>query len=150
MPFNVVSKGGGHKYWSVMWKKKNTSHNHKEIQSPFSDKIYPNPACLHIKLPILGEVRKIPENWGLKKINPPRRSEKNDSLPNFPDSPSALNGYTLEYPGRIPKCYMKFTHFNHVTSLASKWTLSYATAQCVRILLNFYIIQVTCPFDVWK
>ncbi len=32
-------------------------------------------------------------------------------------------------------------------SLARKWTLSYATPQCVGMLLAFYIIQVKWPFD---
>ncbi len=34
--------------------------------------------------------------------------------------------------------------------LASEHTLSYATSQCVGILLTFFMIQVTWPFDVWK
>ncbi len=34
--------------------------------------------------------------------------------------------------------------------LASKWTLSYATSQCVGILLTFFINPVMWPFDVWK
>ncbi len=32
--------------------------------------------------------------------------------------------------------------------LASEWTLSYATPQCIGIRLTFYIIQVTWPCDV--
>ncbi len=38
-------------------------------------------------------------------------------------------------------------HSNHVISI-NEWTLSYATPQCVGILLLFYIIQVTWLFDV--
>ncbi len=34
--------------------------------------------------------------------------------------------------------------------LASEQTLLFAIPQCVGILLTFFIIQVTCPFDVWK
>ncbi len=42
-----------------------------------------------------------------------------------------------------------YSHSNHMTS--SKWAdISYATPQYIGILLTFFIIQVTWPFDVWK
>ncbi len=39
----------------------------------------------------------------------------------------------------VSMCY-ESAYSNHVTS---EWTLSYATPQCIKMLLTFYIIQVT-------
>ncbi len=43
-----------------------------------------------------------------------------------------------------------FIHTLITWPLASEKSFSYATQQCVGILLIFFIIQVTWPFDVWK
>ncbi len=48
------------------------------------------------------------------------------------------------------KTHMQCVHTLIMWPLASERTLSYATPQCIGMLLTVYIFQVTWPFDVWK
>ncbi len=53
----------------------------------------------------------------------------------------------------LPQCIRPLVSHCHTLitwPIASEQILSYATPQCVGILLTVYIIQVTWPFDVWK